>query len=103
MIAEDYGQFIDRLPAEAKAQKSTQTSLERSMVIFRIYLPMIFQDLDRINELPGRTFIPELVKLGHKWTDGRFMSPWTQATYLMVANKKALAYLPAGADINALT
>jgi multiple sugar transport system substrate-binding protein len=26
-----------------------------------------------------------------------------QATYIMVANKEALPYLPAGADINALT
>jgi multiple sugar transport system substrate-binding protein len=29
--------------------------------------------------------------------------PWMQATFLMVANKKALAHLPAGADLNALT
>ena len=29
--------------------------------------------------------------------------PWMQATYVMAANKKALPYLPEGADINALT
>ncbi|SON56791.1 Maltose-binding periplasmic protein [Hartmannibacter diazotrophicus] len=29
--------------------------------------------------------------------------PWMQATYLMAANKKALQYLPEGADLNALT
>ncbi len=29
--------------------------------------------------------------------------PWMQATFLMVANKKALEFLPAGADINALS
>ena len=29
--------------------------------------------------------------------------PWMQATFLMVANKKALEFLPEGADINALT
>ena len=29
--------------------------------------------------------------------------PWMQATFLMVANKKALEHLPAGADLNALT
>ncbi len=29
--------------------------------------------------------------------------PWMQATYLMVANKQALPFLPAGADINTLT
>ena len=29
--------------------------------------------------------------------------PWMQASYIMVANKQALPYLPAGADINALS
>lgn len=29
--------------------------------------------------------------------------PWMQATLLMAVNKKALQYLPAGADVNALT
>ncbi|WED24767.1 ABC transporter substrate-binding protein [Vibrio sp. JC009] len=32
-----------------------------------------------------------------------YFVPWMQATYLMVANKKALPYLPDGADINRLT
>lgn len=103
MIAEDYGQFIDRLLAEAKAQKVNTDVIGTLHGDFPDLLANdIPQDLDRINELPGRTFIPELVKLGQM--DGRQVYvPWTQATYLMVANKKALAYLPAGADINALT
>jgi multiple sugar transport system substrate-binding protein len=29
--------------------------------------------------------------------------PWMQATYIMVANKQALRYLPKGADVNTLT
>src|SRR6202023_993601 len=29
--------------------------------------------------------------------------PWMQASYIMVANKAALPYLPAGADINTLS
>lgn len=29
--------------------------------------------------------------------------PWMQATYVVAVNKKALAWLPAGADVNALT
>jgi multiple sugar transport system substrate-binding protein len=29
--------------------------------------------------------------------------PWMQATYVMVVNKKALPFLPAGADVNSLT
>src|SRR5262249_62300521 len=29
--------------------------------------------------------------------------PWMQASYIMVANKEALSYLPAGANIDALS
>jgi multiple sugar transport system substrate-binding protein len=33
----------------------------------------------------------------------QYYIPWMQATYIMAANKKALQYLPQGADINSLT
>lgn len=42
----------------------------------------------------------EFGKLG---TSEQKYLPWMQATFLMVANKKALAHLPAGADLNALS
>lgn len=42
----------------------------------------------------------EAAKLG---TDKPLCMPWMQATYIMVADKRALPFLPAGADINALT
>ena len=35
--------------------------------------------------------------------DYLYYVPWMQATYIMAASKDALQYLPAGADINALT
>ena len=41
--------------------------------------------------------------VGHISTDKPLYMPWMQATYIMVADKRALPYLPAGADINALT
>ena len=41
--------------------------------------------------------------LGKLGTAQQLYIPWMQATYIMAANKKALPYLPAGADINALT
>jgi multiple sugar transport system substrate-binding protein len=41
-----------------------------------------------------------LAKLG---TDKLMYIPWMQATYVMVVRKEALAHLPAGADVNALT
>src|SRR6266508_13926 len=35
--------------------------------------------------------------------DYLYYVPWMQATYIMAANKQALEFLPAGADVNALT
>jgi len=54
----------------------------------------LFDDLTGIT-LPGRTFIKALedyaVMAGRK-----VYVPWMQATYVMVVNKKAFKYLPAG-------
>jgi len=48
--------------------------------------------------------IPEaLLMLGKFGTAHELDIPWMQASYIMVASKKALSYLPVGADINALT
>ena len=45
----------------------------------------------------------ELFTLGKLGTNKQYYIPWMQATYVMVANKKALTDLPKGADINRLT
>lgn len=50
-----------------------------------------------------RHFNPELLKYGKLGTSKQYYIPWLQATYMMVANKKALQYLPKGTDINSLT
>ncbi len=42
----------------------------------------------------------ELAKLG---TGSMQYMPWMQASYIMAASKKALQYLPEGADVDALT
>lgn len=44
-----------------------------------------------------------LLELGTLGTAEQKYIPWMQATYLMAANRKALDYLPEGADINALS
>lgn len=41
--------------------------------------------------------------LGKLGTNRQYYIPWMQATYLMVANKQALQYLPRGAKLNTLT
>jgi multiple sugar transport system substrate-binding protein len=54
-------------------------------------------------KLQDRGIPPSLMTLGKLGTGQQMYIPWMQATYFMVANKKALPYLPHGADLNALT
>jgi multiple sugar transport system substrate-binding protein len=50
-----------------------------------------------------RKFNPTLVNYGKLGTQKQYYVPWLQATYMLAINKKALQYLPKGADVNALT
>src|SRR5215813_12444215 len=43
----------------------------------------------------------DLAHLGTR--DKTYYIPWMQATYVLAINKKALPYLPPGADVNTLT
>jgi multiple sugar transport system substrate-binding protein len=54
-------------------------------------------------ELGDRGIPAASVELGKLGTDTQYYVPWMQATYICAANKKALEYLPAGADPEALT
>jgi multiple sugar transport system substrate-binding protein len=54
-------------------------------------------------KLAGRGIPPALMELGKLGTAHQMYIPWMQATYIMVANRQALPFLPKGADINALT
>lgn len=56
-----------------------------------------------LSKLAARGIPSALMDLGKLGTGKQLYVPWMQATYIMVANKKALPYLPAGADLNALT
>ena len=60
-----------------------------------------------LDDLAGnltRRGIPDpLLALGQFGTAHQPYIPWMQASYIMVANKAALPYLPAGADVNALS
>ncbi|MDQ6773930.1 MAG: ABC transporter substrate-binding protein [Candidatus Dormibacteraeota bacterium] len=50
-----------------------------------------------------RKFDSQLVTYGKLGTSKQYYIPWLQATYMMAVNKKALPYLPKGADVNNLT
>jgi multiple sugar transport system substrate-binding protein len=53
--------------------------------------------------LRGREFSPSLIALSRLDGKNMYYIPWMQASYVMVASRKALAYLPKGADLNALS
>lgn len=54
-------------------------------------------------KLASAGIAPSLMALGKLGTANQQYIPWMQATFVMAAHKSALAHLPAGADINALT
>jgi len=60
--------------------------------------------LDKVvGRLTGRGIPNPLMMLGKVGTAHQLYVPWMQASYIMVANKAALPYLPPGVDINALS
>ena len=96
-------QFIDRVRAEAKAGKGSidvLIGLHGDFVTFQNEgLIRGVGDVTRqIKGLP-----PALVKHGKLGTKTQYYTPHSQATYVMVANKDVLKYMPKGADINAIT
>lgn len=98
---QDGGPWLTRIQAEAQSGKGSIgvlgglhgdfTSVENDLI-----------DLSSI-DLGGVKVNETFKKLGMLGTNEQKYLPWMQATYIMAANKKALEYLPEGADINALT
>jgi multiple sugar transport system substrate-binding protein len=58
---------------------------------------------DLAGKLSTRGIPDPLLALGKLGTAHQLYIPWMQASYIMVANKEALPYLPGGADINVLS
>lgn len=58
---------------------------------------------DVLEKLKDRGLNAGMVEAGKLGTSKQMFIPWMQATYIMVANKQALPFLPEGADIDALT
>ncbi|MEV0274420.1 extracellular solute-binding protein [Hamadaea sp. NPDC050747] len=61
-------------------------------------------DLDDLaGSLADRGFAADLIELGKLGGTTAKYIPWMQATYMLAVNKKALQWLPAGADVQKLT
>jgi multiple sugar transport system substrate-binding protein len=105
-IPEDPGPFNDRLNAEQKAGKVTVSLIGGLHGDLEPFMRASYlEDLSPLaQKLGDRGLAAGFVELAHMGTkDKTFYIPWMQATYVMAVNKKALEYLPQGADVNALT
>jgi len=101
-IPMEYHELFTRLSAEIAAKKVTISvvgDLHGGLDLMNA--KGLFDDLAGIT-LPDRTFIKALedyaVMAGRK-----VYIPWMQATYVMVVNKKAFEYLPAGLTVEDVT
>jgi multiple sugar transport system substrate-binding protein len=93
----------DRMKAESDAGKGTVSLLGGVHGDFPT-LTQYLIDLSDVAKALQKAGIPaELFTLGKLGTNKQYYIPWMQATYIMVANKKALTDLPKGANINTLT
>ncbi|MEM7303223.1 MAG: ABC transporter substrate-binding protein [Pseudomonadota bacterium] len=91
------GPWLTRLQAEIAANKGTIGVLGSLHGNFT----SLGDDLVDLSSLvKGDVNFQKLAMLG---TSEQKYMPWMQATYIMAANKKALEFLPEGADVNALT
>ena len=95
--------FFDRVEAEARAGRGS-ISLLGGLHGDYLVIQNRLRDLTPVaNQLRRAGISKKLMTLGKLGTRRQLYIPWMQATYIMVANRRALQYLPRGADINRLT
>lgn len=104
-VVEEPSPFQTRMDAETAAGKRTISMVG---ALHGELSPLVgSKGLDAVDDLATKARergVPEaMMALGKLGTDKQMYIPWMQATYIMAAKKDALQYLPAGADINALT
>jgi multiple sugar transport system substrate-binding protein len=99
------GPFVDIPLAQQKANKMQIDVIGGQHGDFPAFVNAGMMDdlTPLLTKLASRGFPQAYVTLGKMGSDKQYYIPWAQATYIMVANKKALQYLPAGVDINAIT
>lgn len=97
----DDGPWLTRIQAELQAGSGTIGLLGALHGSFAS-MPNDLVDLSGL-DIGGVKVNEAYQKLATLGTSEQKYLPWMQATYLMAANKKALEFLPQGADINALT
>jgi multiple sugar transport system substrate-binding protein len=99
-------QDVDKVTAEQKAGRGTIDVLALQHGDFTTLAPTdSLEDLTPLLQRlqKDRQFPKALLDYGKLGTQKQYYIPWLQATYMMAVNKKAIPYLPKGADINNLT
>ncbi len=104
-LVEEPPQFAVRVAAERQAGAGTISLLGALHgELAPIAAAQGLRPLDELaRRLADRGFLPDLLALGKLGTQHQQYIPWIQATYVMVANKDALPYLPEGATLETLT
>jgi multiple sugar transport system substrate-binding protein len=97
--ASDGGPWLTRLQAELQANSGTIAVLGG----LHGDMSSLGGDLVDLSGVDASGVGAAMMELGKLGSGEQKYLPWMQATYIMVANKKALEFLPAGTDINALT
>ena len=104
-VVDEPSPFTVRMKAEVEANKHTISLMGALHGELQPLVPM--GAIDPIDDvaasLKDRGIPAGLMELGKLGTGKQMYIPWMQATYVMVVNKKALQYLPAGADVNSLS
>jgi multiple sugar transport system substrate-binding protein len=96
--------FAVRMKAETQTGKRTVNVVGALHGELQPHVPADLQPIDDVAAKVASRGIPaSLMELGKLGTGQQQYIPWMQATYIMVAHKQALPYLPAGADVNTLT
>jgi multiple sugar transport system substrate-binding protein len=98
-------ELTTRILAEYEAGKGSLDlvgDLHGNFLVYHKALKDLSAELSRLEALGDRTLVKTFVKLGR--IDGaQVYIPWMQATYVLVANKKALAYMPVRMATEGLT
>src|SRR5687767_1875432 len=105
-ITEAENASLDRVTAEAKSGSAGQIGLigYENGQFGSLARAGYLEDLTKILDKHKDKKIPaDMIELGKLGTKEQVYIPWMQATYIMAVNKKAMEFLPAGADVNALT
>ena len=79
---------------------------KRVIYLFQVGAPSqldLYDPKPMLAKYDGQPIPADFVNLGKLSGGTQYYVPWMQATYFLAINKKAMQYLPSGADVNALT